>query len=55
MINLKPCPFCGSPATWNKYYSGGTVECTNKDCKVKTPYCPNEYNAVYRWNRRVLG
>lgn len=31
--NLKVCPYCGSPVTWND--SGAELVCTNKDCKGK--------------------
>lgn len=69
MIDLKPCPFCGSEARTGANYGvrGGFVQCINVDC-----YCNPEVfvaashnadaslsldaaleEAKIRWNRRT--
>lgn len=55
MTELKPCPFCGSPAelthtkTWDYY-----VRCTNKSCAARTrQYHENDAGAVNAWNKRT--
>lgn len=60
---LKPCPFCGKPATMytiepHKHmsiplpdYGGGTfIECTGCTCAMSAE---TEAEAVKSWNRRV--
>lgn len=51
---LKPCPFCGQPAT--KWYAGGDnnkVGCSNPKCPVHPrtqSTCEN--TAIRKWNTR---
>jgi Lar family restriction alleviation protein len=60
---LKPCPFCGSPAKvigervsvapglWQTEYF---VECTLRECGLRTRTWYPESAAVNSWNRRVV-
>ena len=55
MTELKPCPFCDSPAelthtkTWGYY-----VRCTDKACAARTrQYHENDVGAVSAWNKRA--
>lgn len=55
MAELKPCPFCGSPAellhtkTWDYF-----VRCTDRGCAARTrQYHENETGAVNAWNARA--
>ena len=54
LMNMKSCASCGADAVFKGSREGGYVECSNKDCLMRTPYCPNPYNAVYRWNQRHM-
>lgn len=60
---LKPCPFCGKPATMHTIephkhisvplpdYGGGTfIECTGCTCAMSAE---TEAEAVKSWNRRI--
>lgn len=53
LINLKPCPFCGSFARltgkWCKRY---WVKCAYDKCNASV-YADTEEKAIEYWNRRV--
>lgn len=58
MIELKPCPFCGSAARLNYFETGHGREiyqviCTNEVCKAATPHEEEKLAAVAVWNRRI--
>lgn len=61
MIDLKPCPFCGSEATivmLEGLYMPQNVyraKCNNAECLVNpcTPYTYTEESAVKIWNERA--
>jgi hypothetical protein len=48
LLELLPCPFCGSPA---KTYCG-TVTCSNKACKMHFGLVPNMHTPQ-EWNTRI--
>jgi Lar family restriction alleviation protein len=53
-VDLKPCPFCGSPA-----FVAGDVDLDSYICTIKCPECLAEVahldmaEAVAKWNARV--
>lgn len=51
---LKPCPFCGEPATWQDLgpyvFSLG---CRNQECLGPYVSTETESGAVTLWNRRA--
>lgn len=56
MSELKPCPFCGSPA----HLAGGKTEkpffwvgCDNMKCMANTQGVDTPEKAIEIWNRRV--
>lgn len=56
MTELKPCPFCGSPAHVEESMSGGIfwIEC--EECHARSQICfgKNPCDAIIEaWNRRV--
>lgn len=63
MPELKPCPFCGSPAVlWAPEDEFGIcIKCVS--CGCRTPYCKDRHSvernvsaverALVKWNRRV--
>lgn len=58
MTELKPCPFCGSPAELVKSGSGWYVECTSRNpavcrCYPWTGYFDIPLYAIEAWNRRA--
>lgn len=61
MIELKPCPFCGSKAKKSKYEDRKTddtwhcVRCSNPNCVgfYIDPQYETEYMAINKWNRRA--
>ena len=60
MADLKPCPFCGSAPTVERWHGGGTekrmIACVADACHVApgvTGETPRE--AAERWNERALG
>lgn len=56
MKGLKPCPFCGSPASIECRLSGFNIYCTGKpwDCSVSTGWVRSEAQAISIWNRRAV-
>ena len=63
---LKPCPFCGSKATFGEkiveYYANGTREVIRTErthnvicnvCFAATKYYPSKETAKKQWNRRA--
>lgn len=60
MINLKPCPFCGTkPKVWETmdeyaYIPIYTVGCTSMRCavRVETYKCRTKEEAAEIWNTR---
>ena len=61
MPDLKPCPFCGSPALikTSPHFPNGmeyTVRCSVKSCAGRSyKSWVNIDDAVNAWNRRVTG
>ena len=62
--DIKPCPFCGTPAYLNNYeaeenYHRKVVMCSNEDCPMDTPpngfYRSTKIEAVETWNMRFYG
>jgi len=54
-INLKPCPFCGGPATLSSLPHAPTwwrVRCPKYECGGTT-WAMDEAKAISAWNRRV--
>ena len=56
MDELKPCPFCGGPATFDIVSMGagnprGFVRCKNRCCEMCCVL--NRYEAFKAWNNRV--
>lgn len=51
---IKPCPFCGSPATFNgeSYDYGGQVECAKTECQAIGPFRDDKTSAITVWNAR---
>lgn len=54
MDNLKPCPFCGSPAELYGEEYMVWCRCSNKDCRCEliTRFDEPE-EAIEEWNRRA--
>lgn len=56
MIEIKPCPFCGSPADMIPEYGANvgfySVVCSNHDCLVRTPAWCSKKTAIEMWNTR---
>ena len=53
MIELKPCPFCGSEASFHIHERVG-VECDNVKCSMGLAcICDTQEEAAERWNRRA--
>lgn len=52
---LRPCPFCGSPAEHLRTRAGDDfVRCTNPDCHLRTrQYHENAVGPADQWNERV--
>lgn len=57
--DLKPCPFCGSEAAANWYYTSDEYErtvyyvhCTNADCDAFSHEGKSPEEAAAAWNRR---
>lgn len=59
MAELKPCPFCGGKAFFDKLYDAYGVEeyciaCTDCDCVFTVAYKnPDKSDLAEAWNRRV--
>lgn len=55
MIELKPCPCCGSPASKRENKSGTKicVECENPDCGLRTGWFLTYSDALAAWDKRV--
>lgn len=56
MIELKPCPFCGSEAEILFIDDSGVIiiRCTNlKTCRISQTWFCAEEEAIEGWNRRV--
>ncbi len=69
-MNLRPCPFCANPATWNtirREARGGegevpytlnhfTAGCSNDACSIKpgTPEVSTLAGAYQLWNERAV-
>ena len=54
--DLKPCPFCGAPATLknNKRLRYCEIACENPECDVRASLVTgSEASAVAAWNRRA--
>lgn len=56
-IELRECPFCGSPADFLSYMRGEYVQC--RVCKASTDcFCETDFKEINRiaaaaaWNRR---
>jgi Lar family restriction alleviation protein len=53
---LKPCPFCGTPAVWEPtvYERFNRVHCVSKECAVRPsgPIKDTKKAAAAAWNRR---
>lgn len=50
MIDLKPCPFCGSDAKLAVIQNVGvTVKCTNEFCKCQTSYVYDSFGSFSVW------
>jgi hypothetical protein len=56
LANIRPCPFCGSPAELHgTTHQGFLVMCMNEDCLVDPIHSStNEKNIVAEWNERPL-
>lgn len=54
MAELKPCPFCGSPAELTGECDMVWVRCSNEDCwcQMVTRFDEPE-EAIEEWNRRA--
>lgn len=57
-IVLKPCPFCGDPATSIPWHGGAPttamIECTSDLCEVSPSVTGETFaEAAMFWNRRV--
>lgn len=55
---LKPCPFCGGEAFFDRLYMGGDVEdcisCRICDCTFTVSnYNPTKTELANEWNRRA--
>lgn len=52
---LKPCPFCGSPAHMWKWNYGVAIECSKFDPKYHLVQMEgkNEEEVIEAWNRRA--
>lgn len=53
---LKPCPFCGSPALMSgDDDSGWCVTCQEPhcNCNARIPYCDTKEDAIEQWNTRA--
>jgi len=52
MAELKPCPFCGSPASTQKgYQNSWFVSCDSRKCQAMVMDDTKE-QAIRKWNRR---
>lgn len=53
---LKPCPFCGGEAVYNKCTPSehSYVICDNLDCETMGPTADSEAAAILAWNTRYL-
>ena len=54
-IELKPCPFCGSPAILREDEGSYKVFCLGAHCDAQYGWCADEKQAVNGWNRRKGG
>ena len=62
-MELKPCPFCGSPAQMRVNKITGSyidvkvptyyVICSNMSCEIRTLEYLKPEHAAKRWNRRI--
>ena len=53
MDELKPCPFCGGPASY-KVWSDHEYHCVECfDCSIEMNYFDSKQEAVDFWNRRT--
>lgn len=55
MVELKPCPFCGSDATVDANFGREWwVQCNNEECAATTGLVPvTRHEAIALWNRRT--
>lgn len=56
MVNLKPCPFCGSKNVSVRNYSGPIIHCyfvICEECKVESGIFGTKEKAEKAWNRRA--
>lgn len=59
--DLKPCPFCGSKPTVEKFFMPTnsvvlySVQCNNINCPVNpvSDYCKDRAFIIKQWNRRA--
>jgi hypothetical protein len=52
LANIRPCPFCGSPAELRQ---GHLIMCMNDDCAVDPLHsAPNDVEVIAEWNSRPL-